>query len=155
MMVGLHVTTVYVHHVLQYRCAPEFITVCNVHVGPHKYLNVHNRVTSQQTFLHQHKVKYLHSYDTENFLTAKLVSDSKMFDKSYGFPDSAEAPSQRDFCAMMYYDYCQGKSFQQCFQSLSNCFGYILRRDPQFTSGTRIFGSTERCLKTVTVVTDL
>ena len=24
---------------------------------------------------------------------------------------------------MMYYDYCQGKSFQECFQSLKHCFG--------------------------------
>ena len=27
-----------------------------------------------------------------------------------------------EFCAMIYYDYCQGKFFQQCFQSLSGCF---------------------------------
>ena len=31
--------------------------------------------------------------------------------------------SRRDFRAMMYYDYCQGKSFQECFQSLKHCFG--------------------------------
>ena len=54
---------------------------------------------------------------------AKLVLDEKMFGKDDGFPNIAETPSQRDLRAMMYYDYHQGKSFQQSFQSLSNCFG--------------------------------
>ena len=31
--------------------------------------------------------------------------------------------SQSDFRALMYYDYCQGKYFQGCFQSLKHCFG--------------------------------
>ena len=31
--------------------------------------------------------------------------------------------SRRDFRTMMYYDYYQGKSFQECFQSLKHCFG--------------------------------
>ena len=46
-----------------------------------------------------------------------------MFGKGDHFPSSAETPSWRDFCATMYYDYRLGKSFQQCIQSLSNCFG--------------------------------
>ena len=60
---------------------------------------------------------------------------------------------------MMYYDYPQGKSFQQCFQSLSKvcqtAFGTILDCYLQFTSGTRNFSSAERRLKTVTVVANL
>ena len=31
--------------------------------------------------------------------------------------------SQWDFRAVMYYDYCQGKPFQECFQSFKHCFG--------------------------------
>ena len=58
------------------------------------------------------------------FLLPKCVLDGKMFGKSDGFPNSAETPSRRDFHAMMYYNYCQEKSAQQCFQSLSNCSGH-------------------------------
>ena len=57
------------------------------------------------------------------FIQVKLVLDSKLFGKGDGFPDSAETPSQRDFCVIVYYDYHQAKPFKQCFQSLSNCFG--------------------------------
>ena len=38
---------------------------------------------------------------------AKLFLDGKMFGKGDGFPDIAETPSQRDFHAMIYYDYRQ------------------------------------------------
>ena len=58
------------------------------------------------------------------FLLPKCVLDGKMFGKGDGFPNSAETPSRRDFHAMMYYNYCQEKSAQQCFQSLSNCSGH-------------------------------
>ena len=47
------------------------------------------------------------------YLLAKLCLNGKMFGKSDGFPDIAEAPSHRDFRAMMYHDYRQGKSFQK------------------------------------------
>ena len=51
---------------------------------------------------------------------------------------------RRDFRAMMYYDYCQGKSFQECFQSLKHYFGdqspsktTVFRWFTQFMSGAR------------------
>ena len=31
--------------------------------------------------------------------------------------------SRRDLRAMLNYDYCQGKSIEECFQSLKHCFG--------------------------------
>ena len=31
--------------------------------------------------------------------------------------------SRKDFRVTMCYDYCQGKSVQECFQSLKHCFG--------------------------------
>ena len=74
--------------------------------GPNKCLDVQNLMTSQQTFLHQHRVPCCHSYDTNTilFLLAKLALDGKMFGKSGGFPDSAETGSRKDFRVIMYYD---------------------------------------------------
>ena len=62
--------------------------------------------------------------------------------------------SRRDFRAMMYYDYCQGKSFQECFQSLKHCFG-----DQSPPKATISGGSDSSCLErerweTMTVVVE-
>ena len=46
------------------------------------------------------------------FLSAKLVLGGKMFGKGERSPDIAETSSRRDFRAMMYYEYRQGKSFR-------------------------------------------
>ena len=46
-----------------------------------------------------------------------------MFGKGDGFSASSDDLSRRDFWAVMYHDYCQGKSCQECFQSLKHCFG--------------------------------
>ena len=81
---------------------------------------------------------------------AKLALNGNMFGKGDGFSDSAEAPSRRDFRVMMYSVYCQRKSFQQRFQSLSKCFGDHSLRDLQFN-----FISAERRLKIVTAVANL
>ena len=55
---------------------------------------------------YQHRVQRLHSYDTNKkkikLLLAQLVLDSKTFGKGNGFLNSAEASSQKDFCAMMH-----------------------------------------------------
>ena len=60
--------------------------------------------------------------------------------------------SRRDFRAMMYYDYCHGKSFQQCFQSLKHCSGGQSILEPLF-SGTSDSSCLEReRLKMMTVV---
>ena len=94
-------------------------------------------------------------------LFSKLVLDSRMFGKGIGFPNVAEAPSQRarDFCAMMYYNYHQGKSFQQSFHSLSNCFrDQSLSRFTvhnwcnEFQSGRTTFEDSDRCGHPVTSI---
>ena len=61
---------------------------------------------------------------------------------------------------MMYYDYCQGKSFQECFQSLKHCFGdqslskaTMFRWFRQFMTGARTFEDDDRCSRTATTVT--
>ena len=64
---------------------------------------------------------------------------------------------------MMYYDYCQGKSFQECFQSLKHCFGdqqpseaTISRWFRQFLSGARTLKNDGRCGQmTTTVIPDV
>ena len=84
-------------------------------------------VTSRQTFLFLNiKTEcsvFIVITQTILFLSAKLVPRGKIFGKGEGSPDSADTPSRRDFRAIMYYDYCQEKSFHKCFQSLSDCFG--------------------------------
>ena len=59
----------------------------------------------------------------------------------------------------MYYDYCQGKSFQECFQSLKHCFGdhfpskaTVFRWLRQFMSGVRTLEDDERCGRMATTV---
>ena len=68
--------------------------------------------------------------------------------------------SQRDFGAMTYHDYCQGKSFQECFQSLKHCYGdqspskaTIFRRFRQFMSGERTLEDDDRRDQMVMTVT--
>ena len=68
--------------------------------------------------------------------------------------------SRRDFRAMMYYDNCQGKSFQECFQSLKHCSGdqspseaTIFRWFKQFMSGARTLEDDDRCGRMAMTVT--
>ena len=95
-------------------------------LGPHKFLDVQNLVTSQQTYFYisQHRLQCFHSCDMIHtkrilFIPAKLVLDGKMFSNGDTFPDSAETPLRRDFRAIMDYDYRQGKSFGHCFKCSS------------------------------------
>ena len=67
---------------------------------------------------------------------------------------------QRDFQAMMHYDYCRGKSFQECFQSLKHCFGdqspptaTVFRWFREFMPGERMLGDDDRCGQMATTVT--
>ena len=60
----------------------------------------------------------------------------------------------------MYYDYCKGKSFQECFQSLKHCFcdqspseATIFRWFRQFMSGARTLEDDDRCGRMATIVT--
>ena len=60
----------------------------------------------------------------------------------------------------MYYDYCQGKSLQKCFQILKHCFGdqspskaAIFRWFRLFMSGARNLEEDDRCGRMATTVT--
>ena len=68
--------------------------------------------------------------------------------------------SRRDFQAMMHFDYCHGKSFQECFQSLKHCFGdqspptaTVFRWLREFMSGERTLEDDDRCGRMATTVT--
>ena len=67
---------------------------------------------------------------------------------------------QRDYTAMIYYDYCQGKYFQECFQSLKHRFvdqppskATISRSLRQFMSGARTLEDDDRCDRISTTFT--
>ena len=83
-----------------------------------------------------------------------------MSGKGDGSSASSVDLSLRDFRAMMYYDYCQGKSIQECFQSLKHCFGdqsppetTIFRWIRHLMSGARTLKDDDRCGRMATTVT--
>ena len=129
-------------------------------LGPHKFLDVQNLVTSQQTYFYisQHRLQCFHSCDMIHtkrilFIPAKLVLDGNMFGTGISFPNNAKTPSQRDFHVMMphIHNYHQGKSSQQCFQSLSNCFGDLSPLWSTVHMWYKNFSSAELRLKTVAI----
>ena len=72
---------------------------------------------------------------------------------------SSVDPSRRDFRAMMYYDYCQRKSFQECFQSSKHYFGHqslseatIFRWFRQLMSGARMLEDDDHCSRVAMTV---
>ena len=84
-------------------------------------------------------------------------------DKMSGKGDGSSACgvdlARRGFQAMKYYDYCQGISFQRCFQSLKYCFGdqspskaTIFRWFRQFVSEARTLEDGDRCGRMATTV---
>ena len=91
--------------------------------GPHKVLDVQNLLKSQRFFsintecnvvIHMTPPPPPRKRNEEKvFLLAELALDGKMFGKGDGLPDSAETPSPRYFCAMMYYDSRQGSLFSK------------------------------------------
>ena len=67
---------------------------------------------------------------------------------------------RREFRAMLYYDYRQGKSFQECFQTLKDCFGdqslpkaTVFSWFRQFMSGARTLEDDDRSGRMATTVT--
>ena len=83
-----------------------------------------------------------------------------MFGKGDMSSASSVDLSRRDFRAMMHYDYCQGKSFQECFQSLKHCFGEqspskatVFRWSRHFMSDARTLEDDDRCGRVATTVT--
>ena len=55
-------------------------------------------------FLHQYSVQCLHSYYTQKLSSYRpnLFQTAKCLVRVTAFPDNAETPSRKDFCAMMY-----------------------------------------------------
>ena len=83
-----------------------------------------------------------------------------MSGKGDGSSSSSFDLSRRDFRAMVYSVYCQGKSFQDYFQSLKHCFGdqsppkaTAFRWIRQSMSGTGTFEDNDRCGRMATTVT--
>ena len=83
-----------------------------------------------------------------------------MSGKGDGSSASSVDLSQRDVRAMMCYDFCQGKSFQECFQTLKHCFGdqspskaTVFRWFRQFMSGARTLEDDDRRGRMATTVT--
>ena len=80
--------------------------------------------------------------------------------KGDGSSASSVGLLRRDFRAMVYYDYCQGKYLQECFQSLYHCFGdqspskaTVIRCFRQFMSGARTLKDDDRSGRMATTVT--
>ena len=83
-----------------------------------------------------------------------------MSGKSDGSSASSVDLLRKDFRAMVYYDFCQGKSFQECCQSLKHYFGdqspskgTIFRQFRHFVSGERTLEDDDRCGRMATTVT--
>ena len=83
-----------------------------------------------------------------------------MSGKGDGSSVSSVGLSRRDFQAMMYYDYCQGNSIQECFQCLKHLFGdqspskaTVFRWFRQFISGPRALEDDDRSGQMATKVT--
>ena len=85
------------------------------------------------------------SFDLKFYLI--LCHDFHSINKMSGRTDWSTASSfellRRDFCSMMYYDYCKGKSFQKHFQSLGTdqCVAKatVFRQFRQVIAGVRRF----------------
>ena len=83
-----------------------------------------------------------------------------MSSKGDGSSASSVDLSRREFRAMMYYDCCQGKSFQECCESLKHCFAdqsppkaTIFRWFRQFMSGASTLEDDDRCGRMATTAT--
>ena len=78
--------------------------------------------------------------------------------KGDGFRIAAVSLSKRDFRAMIYYDYLQGKDYLQSHQSLLNCFGDKAPSKATIHRWIKVFGyggtsldDDDRCGRPVTV----
>ena len=94
------------------------------------------------------------------FRTTILNPWEKMSGKGNRSSASSVDLSRRDFRAMMYYDYCQQKSFQECFQSSKHYFGHqspseatIFRWFRQLMSGARMLEDDDHCSRMAMTVT--
>ena len=85
-----------------------FMVITQAHTHTHKHTHTHTRA---RTHTRTHARTHTQSHTHRSVPWAKLVPDGKMFGEGGGSPDSTETSSRRDFRAMVYYDYCQGKSY--------------------------------------------
>lgn len=83
-----------------------------------------------------------------------------MSDKGTGTFASSSGLSRRDFRAMIFYDFSQGKSYQQCHHTLKRCFGdqapskaTVFRWYRHFLSGQTNIEDDDRCGRPPTSVT--
>mgnify|MGYP000223233534 CR=1 FL=1 len=83
-----------------------------------------------------------------------------MSSRGDGSSSSSDGLFRRDFQAVMLYDYCYGKSYQQRFQSMRNWFGgqslsnvTVNRRYRHFRSGQASLEDNDRCGQISTSVT--
>ena len=113
-------------------------------------------------FLHYIIDQFCNTCDKKMCLiqTTIFIPCDKMSGKGDVSSASSVDLSWRDFRAMMYYDCCQGKFFQECFQSLKHCFGdqspskaTVLRRFRQFMSGAWTLKDHDHCARMATTVT--
>ena len=69
--------------------------------------------------------------------------------------------SNRDLRAMMFYDFMQGKSFQESSEILTRCFGdqapsrsMVYKWFKEFQFGRRSLEDSDRCGRPISVTTD-
>ena len=126
------------------------------------FCNQDELMTSLLCFLHYIIDQFRNTCDKIFYLIPynHFIPCNKMSGKGDGSSASSVDLSWRDFRAMMDYDYCQGKSFQQCFQSLIHCFGdqsplkaTVFRWVRQVMSGVRTSEDDDCCGQMAMTVT--
>ena len=90
------------------------------------FCNLDELMTSPLCFLHYIIEQFRNTCDKKfnSFHRTIFIPCEKMSGKGDGSSASSVDFSRGNFRAMIYYGYCQGKSFQEWFQSLKHCFGY-------------------------------
>ena len=73
---------------------------------------------------------------------------------------AAATTIRRDFQTMVYYNYCRGTSFQECFQSVKTCFSdqllpkaTVFKLFRWFVSSAKTLEDSDLCSRTATTVT--
>ena len=119
-------------------------------------------MTSLFCFLHYIIDQFCNTYDKNIHAIPynRFIPCEKISGKGDGSSASSVDLSRRDFWAMMYCDYWQGKYFQEYFQSLKHCLGdqspseaTIFRWFRQFMSGATMLKNDDRCGRMATTVT--
>ena len=118
-------------------------------------------MTSLLCFLHYIIDQFRNTFDTKFYMILIIFIPCNKMSRKGGVSSASSVDlARRDFRAMMYYDYCPRKSFQECFQSLKWCFRdqspskvAVSRWFRQFLSGERTLDDDDRCGRMATTVT--